>query len=193
MTDGMTTPPTIRAGTLGGLPQPVLRAPGLVLRPWADDDAEVFLGAYRDPAIGHWHPRQPGDLDGVRAWFARYRLDWLRETGGHWAITGAGGAVLGRIAMRGFDFADGLAGCAYWVLPHARGAGVAARALIALSEWGLGPAGFHRLHLDHSTRNEASCRVATRAGFRLEGTKRGSAVHADGRHDMHLHARLRDD
>jgi RimJ/RimL family protein N-acetyltransferase len=70
---------------------------------------------------------------------------------------------------------------------------VASRALNALGEWALGEAGFHRLHLDHSTRNEASCRVAVKAGFALEGTKRSDAVHADGRHDMHLHARIRDD
>ncbi|WFF06533.1 hypothetical protein O7622_26370 [Micromonospora sp. WMMD1076] len=29
--------------------------------------------------------------------------------------------------------------------------------------------------------------------FRLEGTKRSAAVHDDGRHDMHLHARVRGD
>jgi RimJ/RimL family protein N-acetyltransferase len=192
MNDGLTTPATIVAGSLCTGPQPVITAHDLVLRPWADDDAATFLAAYDDPAIRQWHPRRPADLDTTRAWFARYRRDWLDETGGHWAVTRDGGEPIGRIAMRGFDFADGLAGCAYWVLPHARGAGVAPRALTALSEWGLGPAGFHRLHLDHSTRNNASCRVATRAGFVLEGTKRASAVHADGRHDMHLHARIRD-
>ncbi|MFC8906094.1 GNAT family N-acetyltransferase [Micromonospora sp. NPDC057140] len=53
---------------------------------------------------------------------------------------------------------DGVAGCSYWVLPAARGAGVASRALMALSGWALGKAGFHRLYLDHSTRNHASCR-----------------------------------
>jgi len=63
---------------------------------------------------------------------------------------------------------------------------VAARALTAMSLWALGEAGFHRLHLSHSTRNEASCRAAVTAGFLLEGTKRSDAVHADGRHDMHL-------
>jgi RimJ/RimL family protein N-acetyltransferase len=108
-------------------------------------------------------------------------------------VTRDGGEVLGRIAMRGFNFADGLAGCAYWVLPAARGAGVAPRALTALTGWAFGRAGFHRLYLDHSTRNTASCRVATKSGFRLEGTKRSAAVHADGRHDMHLHARVRAD
>ena len=70
---------------------------------------------------------------------------------------------------------------------------MASRALTALSVWALGGAGFHRLHLDHSTRNGASCRVAGKAGFLLEGTKRSAAVHSDGRHDMHLHARIRGD
>ncbi|GAA0581526.1 GNAT family N-acetyltransferase [Paractinoplanes ferrugineus] len=192
MTDGMTTAPTIVAGTLSGRPQPVLTTPGLVLRPWADEDAETFLGAYQDADITRWHTRQPVGLDGVLAWFEQYRRDWSSETGGHWAITRDGDEVLGRITMRGFDFSDGVAGCAYWVLPNARGAGLAPRALTALSEWGLGEAGFHRLYLEHSTRNAASCRVATKAGFGLEGTKRSDAVHADGRHDMHLHARIRD-
>jgi RimJ/RimL family protein N-acetyltransferase len=47
--------------------------------------------------------------------------------------------------------------------------------------------------LDHSTRNHASCRVATKSGYLLEGTKRSAAVHDDGRHDMHLHARIREE
>jgi RimJ/RimL family protein N-acetyltransferase len=41
--------------------------------------------------------------------------------------------------------------------------------------------------------NVASCRVALYAGFAAEGTKRGEARHADGWHDMHLHARLEND
>ena len=49
------------------------------------------------------------------------------------------------------------------------------------------------VELIHSTRNPASCRVAENAGYKLEGTKRREALHADGWHDMHLHARLIDD
>jgi RimJ/RimL family protein N-acetyltransferase len=164
-------------------------AGGLLLRPWADIDAPVFLAAYQDPSIRRWHTRRPRSEDEVRAWFEQYRGDWTREIGGHWAVTG-GGQVLGRLALRGLDFDDGVADCAYWVLPAARGAGVASRALTALSVWALGEIGFHRLELDHSTRNDASCRVAVKCGFRLEGTKRSAAVHDDGRHDMHLHARI---
>ncbi|NEC69035.1 GNAT family N-acetyltransferase [Streptomyces sp. SID9727] len=73
----------------------------------------------------------------------------------------------------------------YWVLPAARGRGVASGALAALSSWALG-VGFWRLELDHSTGNDASCAVAAKCGYALEGVKRSAAVHDDGRHDMHL-------
>jgi RimJ/RimL family protein N-acetyltransferase len=172
----------------------MLPAPGgLLLRPWEDTDAAAFLSAYRDPEIQHWHTRQPVSEDQVREWFGQYRHAWAQETGASWAVTRGGGEVLGRIAMGGLNLDDGVAGCAYWVLPSARRAGVASRALTALSAWALGETGFHRLHLDHSTRNNASCRVAVKSGFLLEGTKRSDAIHSDGRHDMHLHARIRGD
>ncbi|MEU9829316.1 GNAT family N-acetyltransferase [Micromonospora chersina] len=160
---------------------------GLLLRPWEPSDAPVFFAAYRDPEIQHWHTRQPASEDQVRESFEQYRQAWERETGASWAVTRGGGEVLGHIAMGSMNLDDGVAGCAYWVLPAARGAGVASRALTALSVWAVGEAGFHRLHLDHSTRNHASCRVAVKAGFLVEGTKRSDAIHSDGRHDMHLH------
>ncbi|MGK5678156.1 GNAT family N-acetyltransferase [Actinoplanes sp. URMC 104] len=189
----LSIPPAVPAGTLAANPQPVLTAPGgLVLRAWEDADAPVFFAAYRDPAIRRWHTRHPASEQQVREAFAHYRLSWQREDGASWAVT-RGGEVLGRMALTGIDLADGLAECAYWMLPAARGAGVAPRALVAVSDWALGEAGLHRLDLNHSTRNDASCRVAVKAGFRLEGTKRSEAVHADGRHDMHLHARIRGD
>ncbi|GAA0808514.1 GNAT family N-acetyltransferase [Spirilliplanes yamanashiensis] len=194
MPSDLTTPPAIAAGALAATAQPTLTAAGgLLLRPWADTDVPVFLAAYDDPDIRRWHTRRPASEDRVRAWFAGYGRDWAAEHGAHWAVTGDDGRVAGRIALRGMDLADGTAVCAYWVLPPFRGAGVATRALQVVSAWALGDAGFHRLELDHSTRNEASCRVALRAGFLPEGTKRSAAVHADGRHDMHLHARTRED
>jgi RimJ/RimL family protein N-acetyltransferase len=194
VTQTRSTPPAIAAGDLAVGPQPALSAPGgLVLRPWEDSDAAAFLAAYQDPRIQQWHTRQPRSEDQVREWFAQYRQAWTQETGVSWAVTRDGGEVLGRMALGGLNLEDGDAGCAYWVLPAARGAGVASRALTAMSDWALGEAGFHRLHLDHSTRNDGSCRVAVKSGFLLEGTKRSAAVHSDGRHDMHLHARIRGD
>ena len=195
MTRELSTPPIIRSGSLAASPQPALSADqGLRLRPWEAADAPTFLAAYQDNEIRRWHTRRPSPSSEARVleWFEAYRRDWATERGGHWAVTRDGGEVLGRIAMRGWDFDDGIAGIAYWVLPAARGAGVATGAVKALTAWAMGEIGFQRLHLEHSTRNEGSCRVAVKSGFLLEGTKRSAAVHDDGRHDMHLHARIRD-
>ncbi len=74
----------------------------------------------------------------------------------------------------------------------ARGRGVATRALRAITDWMFTHVGLHRVYLEHSTRNEASCRVAAGAGFLAEGTKRSAGLHLDGWHDMHLYARVND-
>ncbi|GGY08311.1 GNAT family N-acetyltransferase [Streptomyces anandii] len=193
MTRALSTPPVIASGSLGDCPQPVLPAAGsLLLRPWEEADAPAFLSAYQDDEIRRWHTRRPASEAEALEWFHAYRQDWKREKGGHWAITRDGEEVLGRLALRGLDLDDGVAEVAYWVLPAARGAGVATHGLAALTAWALNEIGFHRLELDHSTRNHASCRVATKSGYLLEGTKRSAAVHDDGRHDMHLHARIRE-
>ena len=61
-----------------------------------------------------------------------------------------------------------------------------------MTSWALYELGFHRLEVHHSTENDGSCRVAERAGFGLEGVLRSALLHEDGWHDVHLHARLRD-
>jgi RimJ/RimL family protein N-acetyltransferase len=193
VTRDLSTPPVLLPGTFAHFPQPALPAEqGLMLRPWETSDAPTFLSAYQDEEIRRWHTRRPSSESRVREWFDAYRQNWERETGGHWAVAREDGEVLGRIALGSVNFDEGIAGVGYWVLPAARGAGVAAHALSALSAWALDEIGFHRLHLDHSTRNHASCRVATKSGFLLEGTKRSAGLHDDGWHDMHLHARVQE-
>src|SRR5262249_13922166 len=85
----------------------------------------------------------------------------------------------------------GAAECFYSTAPAFRGRGVAPSALEALASWGF-PAGFHRLYLRHSVANPASCQVAVKSGFEVEGTERDAELHTDGWHDMHLHARIAD-
>ncbi len=126
--------------------------------------------------------------DWIDSWPGR----WREETDAAWAVLDAA-AVVGQIGLRRVDLAEGVASVSYWVLPVARGRRIAPRALDALTAWSFRTLGLHRLQLSHSTANRASCRVAQRAGFVFEGTKRGEALHADGWHDMHLHARLSTD
>jgi RimJ/RimL family protein N-acetyltransferase len=60
----------------------------------------------------------------------------------------------------------------YMVSPHARGRGLATRALVLLSRWALAEHGIERLELTTHPENVASQRVAEKAGFVREGVLR---------------------
>lgn len=179
---------------MAALTQPEIHANGLVLRPWRPSDLRAVVAAYADPAIRRWHCRTMTD-DEARDWIGAWPDRWRGETGAGWAVLDAGEAqeVAGQISLRRVVLADGLAEVSYWVLPGARGRRVAPRALAAVTAWCFSTLRLHRVELCHSTENAASCRVAQHAGFAAEGTKRGEGLHADGWHDMHLHARLDSD
>ena len=183
--------PVVPAGSMCRQPQPVLTVDALTLRSWQPADVSAVVEAYRDPAIQHWHGRSMTE-DEAQDWVSSWTGRWAAETGAGWAIT-QDGAVLGRVGLRTVNLAEGVGEAAYWVLPLARGHDVAPRALQAVTAWVFDHLGLQRVELAHSTSNGASCRVASKAGYALEGTKRQQALHADGWHDMHLHARLRDD
>ena len=185
------TPPAIAPGRLRDLAQPTLAAGDLVLRPWEPTDADAVSAAYDDPGIRRWHDRTM-DVDEAGAWVASWADRWRDEKDAGWAVV-RDGVLAGQISLRSLAYADGRAWVSYWVAPHARGRRTAAAALTAVSTWGFDTLGLHRIEVDHAVDNVPSCRVATRAGFRLEGTKRGDALHADGWHDMHLHARVSGD
>jgi len=172
--------------------QPVLRGDGLVLRPWRRPDWPMLVRAYQDPDIQRWHVRTLREQE-ARSWAATRAREWRERAAVDWAVTDESDAVLGRLGIRRLELEKGLGEVAYWILPDARGGHVTARALELVCAWAFGRQGMHRLELAHSVRNEASCRVARRAGFVLEGVKRAELWHADGWHDMHLHARLADD
>ncbi|ACZ31787.1 GCN5-related N-acetyltransferase [Xylanimonas cellulosilytica DSM 15894] len=166
--------------------QPVLSDDVVVLRPWRDDDAAALREAYQDPEIQRWHVRRLETLDEARALVAHWRSGWEARTGAAWAVVGDDG-LLGRLDLKGIDLYDGGAEAAYWTVPAARGRGVATAALRLASGWAF-DVGFHRLQLEHSLANMGSCRAAMKAGFAVEGTRRSAVKHADGWHDMHVHA-----
>ncbi|MEI5099625.1 GNAT family N-acetyltransferase [Streptomyces sp. PmtG] len=185
----------LEPGALAGREQPTLSAPGgLVLRPWTRGDAPDVYEAFQDPVLQRWHARVADSEDEARAWIASWHEEWREETSAQWAAADARtGRVLGRVALRMIVLGDGQAEMAYWTMPRARGRGVAPRAVAALTAWAFGELGLHRIELRHSTRNEASCRVALKAGYAAEGTQRSAVLHEDGWHDMHLHARIKGD
>ncbi|MEU9594504.1 GNAT family N-acetyltransferase [Streptomyces sp. NPDC048193] len=189
------TNPVLAPGALSSAPQPVIPAgDGLVLRPWRTEDAPAVHAAFQDPMMHQWHARAADSEEEVRGWIADWQRAWEEERSPQWAVADAStDRLLGRVAFREVVLLDGVAEVAYWTTAAARGRGVAARATNALARWALDEIGFQRLELLHSVANEASCRVAEKTGFVLEGTKRQAVLHPDGWHDMHLHARVRGD
>ena len=185
--------PAVPPGSLTARPQPTLTAGGgVLLRPWSLGDALAVMDAYQDEAIQRWHVQRADSLAEAREWIAGWQGGWAAETGAHWAVADAGsGVLLGRAALKHLKFSDGTAEVAYWTVPAARGKGVCPRAVDAMASWALGEAGFHRLDLEHAVGNTASCRVAAKTGFAVEGVRRSAWLLADGRHDVHAHARLR--
>ena len=184
---------TVPVGSLAAVPQPTLAAGrGVLLRPWSLGDAQAVMDAYQDEAIQRWHVRRADSLTETREWIAGWQGDWAAEGGVHWAVVEAdSGVLLGRAALKHLKFADGTADVAYWIVPAARGKGVCPRAVDAMASWAFGVVGFHRLDLEHAVSNTASCRVAGKTGFAAEGVRRSAWLLADGRHDVHAHARLR--
>jgi ribosomal-protein-alanine N-acetyltransferase len=172
----------------GNTAQPVLRADEGVLRPWDVSDAAAVAAAYADPDIRRWHVRSMTVIEAVE-WIRAGQLAWQEERAASWAIE-LDDAVVGRMTLK-LRLSHGLAEAAYWTVPSARGCGIATTALLLATRWAFG-LGLQRVELEHSTSNVPSCRVAAKAGFAVEGTRRAAGLHADGWHDMHLHGRVSD-
>lgn len=174
-------------------PQPDIQIDqDLSLRPWQRDDARAVIEAHSSPDIQHYHFRRFDTEVEARQWIDDCAEGWRTEKSATWAIIQrSDNSVAGRVTVN-TALDDGYGEIAYWVLPSARGQGVATRACIAATRWAH-DLGLHRIQLEHSTRNDASRHVALKAGFVKEGTKRGANLHADGWHDMTLYSHLATD
>ncbi|HYH34953.1 MAG TPA: GNAT family protein [Nocardioides sp.] len=174
---------------------------GVALRTAVETDAERWLEMVHDAEHRQYaspaHVPLPGDVTGLAESLAGSLTAWEERRPGTLVIVGsdAPGLFLGNISWR-WTVSEpmAVADIGYGVHPDARGRGVGRRAISALTRWLLDPdgRGLARVQLDHSTENEASCRVALAAGFEKEGIRRGYLPlrGPDGlvrRHDVCLH------
>ncbi|KIF74970.1 acetyltransferase [Streptomyces sp. 150FB] len=195
------------------LPAPTdIRGYGLRLRAWRADDASdltAMLRGVTDPDFLRWNtPLVPVTTEADAAQAVRARAEgWERGEMAHFCVTedatGATGAtgpaegpVVGHIGLGMIDLRMRTGRVGYWVLPEARGRGVARRALELCTRWAFESAGLHRIDLGHAIGHDASCRIAVRCGYLAEGALR-DAMFDSGRmdvfRDVHLHARLSSD
>lgn len=169
------------------------------LRPWTPQDVEPARAALADPDIARWRAPRPNEDD--KAWHDPH--EWLKKRIGFWAegkhacfivMDAVSGDVLGDVSIQHIDHTLHCAEVGYWLLPQARGSGVATHAVGTATRWAFGALGIHRITLVHAAPNTASCAVAERTGFALEGVMRDGFPQPDGTFvDEHLHARLATD
>ena len=170
----------------------------LWLRPWAESDVDAVWAGFTDPAVAAWNPQLPFTQHAqAEDWLTQKADDWSTGRAASWALCleDPDSAVVGSVGLSNLDrareaFPSAHAAVSYWVLPSGRGQGVAAGAAAAAAEWALDDLRLPRVQLLHDLDNTASCRVADRAGFDLEGVLRRSAPTRAGWADQHLHARI---
>jgi len=169
----------------------VTTSSGWSLRPWRGDatDIETVLLASTDPQIRLFSSAGlVRDRSDAVAWIESRqtadRLDWVIEISGE---------IVGRVGLASIDRDNQDAEFGYWLLPQARGTGVATNAVRRLTDWAFTDGGLSRLEIKHVPRNVKSCAVAERCGFPAEGLQRGGHFQQGQRQDLHVHARLATD
>jgi RimJ/RimL family protein N-acetyltransferase len=165
------------------------------LRPPSVREAADFLAMIDDPTARLWNPvPSVTNLAEAEDW-CRHRADWSDGEAATFVVYDATeGKLLGTVSLHHIDRLQESAEIGYNVAPWARGQGVATAAVRSVTGWAFGALDLRRLVIFHATGNEASCRVAAKAGYVLEGELRSSHRYGDGElHDEHLHARLASD
>jgi len=175
-------------------PQPPLADEVVLLRLPGEADAAAIAAACRDPEIARWIPvpvpYTPAD---ARSFVAGVGDGWAAGTDLTFAIEErASGALAGMIGLH-VAGAPGRVSVGYWLAPGARGRGLATRAVRLLAAWAFADPALERLELMTRVGNEASGRVALRAGFRREGILRRYLPYRGAPVDAVMYARLRDD
>lgn len=181
----------------GGLPpQPArLVGPGVVLRPFRDDDVAMAMELAEDPYVP-LTGTLPALADHGQAmqWIARQRGRPAEGRGYSFAIAEpATDRALGQAGLWLTGLEAGRLTAGYGVAPAARGRGVAAAALRVLTAFAWSIPAAHRVELYIEPWNAASVRTAERAGYRREGLLRSHQVIGGERRDMLLYARVRTD
>jgi len=170
-------------------------APALVLRPWSLEEAAPLAEAFRDAELRRWTSHTVrNEAEGTR-WVRSQQQSWSAGDRFNFAVLeaqpdGLRGPLLGSVVLKGVASGEPAAEVGYWTAAHARGKGVASRAVDALCGWAFGAFeadGLERLELLHQVDNRASCRVAQKSRFDFHRVL--PAAPPSFPHPGHLHVR----
>jgi len=178
-----------------GIERVELRVDGWLLRPPRPEDTADALTMLTDPDVQQWNPvTSVADETTAESWLAR-GADWSEGDHATFSVVDAAtGRFAGNVSLHRIDREQANASIGYRVAAWARGRGVATATVAEVTDWSFTSLGIARVELCHAVANPASCRVAVKAGYAMEGTLRASWAHHDGnRYDEHIHGRLASD
>ncbi|WP_346660095.1 GNAT family N-acetyltransferase [Streptomyces sp. WMMB303] len=156
----------------GGTPS----APALVLRPWRGEDVAALLEVFRDPALRHWTSSAVENEGEAMQWLRDQERGWTVGNRFGFAVLevqpeASQGRLAGQVVLKEVASGKPSAEVGYWTATHARGHGVAPRAVEALTGWAfdvVGAGTLEHLELLHQVDNPASCRVTEKSRYRLD-------------------------
>ena len=157
-------------------PDPPLSDGVVTLRAPDERDLEAMDQGIHDPDVVRWFGQPEGSAKEI---LALNRRRWS-DGSPTFAVCEVDGRCVGHawINVSPQDPATGSVG--YWLLPAARGRGLATRAVQLLVPWARQALGLDKIRLVTVSANERSQAVAKRSGFRLVGTEPGH-TEVDGR------------
>jgi RimJ/RimL family protein N-acetyltransferase len=160
----------------------------VTLRGWREEDIPAVTAICQDPEIPRWtNVPSPYTEDDARAFIGDVLAGRFHELA--LAVVDApSDELLGAVGLRLPQAVVGEVG--YWVGAHARGRGVATRAVRLLCEWAFERLDLVRIKLHTLPGNRASERVAERAGFTREGLLRSFAEMKGERVDITMFSLL---
>jgi L-amino acid N-acyltransferase YncA len=171
----------------------LVAAHGLTLRPWRSEDRDAVLAAFAPEVMSRQAAHPIRTAADAGKWIEQRARQWADGHAYAWAVLAPGGAPVANVAVGAFDPVHQTGWFSYWTDAAQHGRGYASAAARAVAAWAFADLGLFRLELGHRLDNPASCAVALRAGFAVEGRQRGALNYDGVRHDVETHARLATD
>lgn len=172
----------------------VISAFGVRLRPFVEADIPLIVEACSDPLTQEWLPLpSPYSADDARFYACEKAASQLATGNGIERAIEVNGAFVGAIGLKATSWRASRTEAGYWLGPWARGRGIMARAVCALTDWTLDTQGIGRVEVRVAPGNAGSLATAEHAGFVREGVMRRAGFTHGGPVDLVMFSRLVDD
>lgn len=149
------------------VPEPPLSDGAVTLRSPGESDLPAIEQGIADAEVVRWFGSPEHS---ARQILELNRSPWTEGTGATFSICSPQDGCVGHVWVNLAGSRGGSVG--FWLLPEARGRGLATRSVRLISRWALRELGLARLSLFTEPSNEKSQRVAERTGFVREGVLR---------------------